>query len=485
MFNSQLIYIDHQQRTVAYMIRTLNKHFQGQGGITQLLVIALPMVVSQACDTVMMFTDRLFLSQLGPIHMAASMSGGLTAFMFMTFFIGLTGYATPLVAQYLGSGKEKKCAVVITQTLLVSIVGYPIILACIPLGHWLFEFIGHNQEQLELSNIYFDILMFGAIISLARNSINGFFCGIGKTRIVMISSLTTMVVNVGVNYILILGKLGFPSMGIKGAAIGTIIGGTCGLLVISFGYIMYHRSHRNYNFARSLHFDAVVMKKLLRFGYPSGLEFFLNLLAFDLTVLFFHSYGTEVAAAVTIAFNWDLVSFIPLIGVNIGVTSLVGRFMGAREPDLAHRSTMSGIKLTSCYGFLMIFLFVVFPGPLVSLFIPDPDNTQTLSKLAEYMVGMVAFYVFADGFSLVFSGALRGAGDTFWTMVISVIFHWILLVEAVLLIKVFDLPPKVTWAVFVLTVPIIAASFYVRYRSGKWRKVKVVDAVPPENPITT
>ncbi|MDP6330010.1 MAG: MATE family efflux transporter, partial [SAR324 cluster bacterium] len=95
-----------------------SKQFEGPGGISQLLYIAIPMVVSQACETIMMFTDRLFLSQVSPMHMSASMSGGLTAFMFSTFFIGLTGYATPLVAQYLGSGNKKICGVVIFQALI-------------------------------------------------------------------------------------------------------------------------------------------------------------------------------------------------------------------------------------------------------------------------------------------------------------------------------------------------------------------------------
>ena len=245
------------------MIKTiLHKHLSGPGGISQLFVIAMPMVVSQTCDTVMMFTDRLFLSQLSPTHMAASMSGGLTAFMFMTFFMGLTGYATALVAQYLGSGNEKNCPVVITQALIITLIAYPIMLACIPIGHWMFEFVGHNEQQLELSIIYFDILMFGTIIGLARNSFNAFFSGIGKTRIVMFSSIAAMVVNVVINYALILGNFGFPVMGIKGAAIGTIIGGLSGLLIVAFGYLMYQREYGIEKFSKSFRYDAVVMKKL-------------------------------------------------------------------------------------------------------------------------------------------------------------------------------------------------------------------------------
>ncbi|MDR4503688.1 MAG: MATE family efflux transporter [Candidatus Scalindua sp.] len=456
------------------MNRSLKKYVSGPGGILQLLAIAMPMVISQACETVMLFTDRLFLSQVSPTHMAASMSGGLTAFMFMTFFIGLTGYVTPLVAQYFGAGQEKNCAVVVFQAVIISVLAYPVMLACIPIGHGLFKIVGHSPVQQDLAQVYFDILMFGTFLGIVRNSLNGFFCGIGKTRIVMISSLITMSINVVVNYLLILGKGGFPAMGIRGAAIGTIIGSTCGLMVVIAGYIFYHKGHRNFEISKSFRFDWLIMKKLLRFGYPGGLEFFLNLMAFDLIVLLFHSYGLEVAASVTIAFNWDLVSYIPLIGVNIGVTSLVGRYMGAGLTDYAHRTTKSGLKMVSVYAVLMLGLFVLFPGHLVSIFLSDPESAENFSELAEYMVRMIAVYVIADGFALVYSGALRGSGDTFWAMIISVSFHWLLAAEAVVMIRVLHLSPEITWMGVVFTIPFIAATFYLRYRSGKWRQLKVV-----------
>ena len=86
----------------------MSKHIRKKGGIREMIEIAMPMVVSQACYTIMTFTDRMFLSRLSPELMNAAMGGGLTIFVMMTFFLGLTGYATALVAQYYGSGNKKK-----------------------------------------------------------------------------------------------------------------------------------------------------------------------------------------------------------------------------------------------------------------------------------------------------------------------------------------------------------------------------------------
>ncbi|MBW6457940.1 MAG: hypothetical protein K0B52_02140, partial [FCB group bacterium] len=103
------------------------------GGIREMLFIALPMVISYASDTVMTFTDRMFLSRLGPEIMNAAMSGGMTVMMMTAFFLGLIGYSTALVAQYLGAKRENTCPVVTTQAFLLILIAYPLILALKPL----------------------------------------------------------------------------------------------------------------------------------------------------------------------------------------------------------------------------------------------------------------------------------------------------------------------------------------------------------------
>lgn len=447
----------------------------GAGGMRELLAIALPMVVSHACDTVMTFTDRLFLARLGPEQMNASMGGGLATFVVMTFFLGLTGYSTALVAQYLGAGRKGRCATATTQALLIALAAYPLILLSRPLVHLAFRQTGISPAQLMPQIAYFDILIYATVIGLFRNCLSSFFSGIGRTRVVMVSSVTAMVVNVGMNYILIFGKFGFPAWGIRGAACGTIIGGVCGLGVLLATYLG-PEIRRTYQVGRSLRFDREAMVTLLRFGYPAGVEFFLNVLAFTAMTVAFHAHSEATATAVTVMFNWDMVSFLPLIGIQIGVMSLVGRYMGAGDPDTAHRAAMSGLKGGWLYSIAILILFVGFPQQLVALFRPEQSDPvfRQAAPLAVRMIRVASFYVLLEAVVVVFSGALRGAGDTFWAMCVSVATHWLMLAILAVMLYVLGLSPLAAWVAVVIAFMAFCSLFYWRYRGGKWRTIRVV-----------
>lgn len=433
------------------------------------------MVVSHACDTVMVFTDRLFLSRLGPMHMNASMVGGLTNFVAMTFFIGLIGYTTALVAQNLGARRKEQCAKATAQALLIALIAYPLILLARPLIHFGFAKSGIASEQLDLQTQYFDILVYGTILTLLRHCLSSFFSGIGRTRIVMISALSAMVVNVGVNYVLIFGKLGLPALGIQGAACGTIIGSVFGLTVLALVY--FGRAiKQEFQVLRAARFDRAMMEKLLKFGYPAGVEMFLNLVAFNGLIMAFHRHSPVTATAVTIMFNWDMVAFVPLIGIEIAVMSLVGRYMGAQQPDTAHRATLSGLKTGWVFSACVLVLFVFLPQQLVMLFKPQQADTlfTQAMPMAVHMIRIASLYVMIDAVILVFSGALRGAGDTFWAMCASVGLHWFLVAVQLVFLYGLNLSPETTWLALVLVFLTFSSVFYLRYRSGKWRNIQVL-----------
>ncbi|MBN1757372.1 MAG: MATE family efflux transporter [Chitinispirillaceae bacterium] len=446
----------------------LKQQLSGRGGAGELVGIAAPLVVSFACETVMMFTDRLFLSRLSGAHMAAAMGGGLMAFTFMTFFLGIHGYGTAMVAQQFGAGKKEHCPLVVSQALIIGLIGYPIILSGIPLGIRMFRLSGVDTVQLQQQQMYFSLLMTGTIITLTRSSIGCFFSGIGKTGVIMVAAGASMTINVGLNYLLIFGKIGFPEMGIRGAAIGTIIANFTGLCILLIVYLRYS-SNDEYRIPKSFRFNRQLMAELLRYGYPAGLEMLLNLIAFTTLVTTFHSCGEAVATAITIAFNWDMVSFVPMIGLSIGVTSLAGRYTGASDRRSVYRSAYTGIKLAAIYSGFLLIPFLFFTGPLVELFLHGTvSGNDEVSVMAVFMVKMISVYLFCDAVLQVFGGALRGVGDTFWVMTVSVTMHWSFALLTIIALKVAHLDPRVTWCLVIGAFFFFGPIFFVRFRSGRW-----------------
>ncbi len=442
--------------------------------LKSLLYIALPMVISQASETVMMFVDRLFLSWLGKAYISAAMSGGLSAFAFMSLFIGTVGYVNALSAQFFGADKKRECVTTVIQGFRVSFLFYPLALLLIPFVGKFFALSGHTPQQIDLEYTYFRVLMWGGLLTLFRTVLAGFFLGIGKTRTVMYANLAGMVINIPINYVLIFGKFGFPALGITGAALGTLAGSLliCLILFISF---FRHKIYRAYRGTSIWKFDKTITSKLLRYGIPSGVEMFLNVFAFNLFVQMMHSYSEDVAAAVTIAFNYDMVAFIPMLGLGFATTSLVGQQMGANNPEGAVKVSHLALKVGMVYAFCMMMVFFFGASRLVSVFAGGlAESDIDIIPMAITMVRLAAIYTLADVIQLVLAGTLRGAGDTKWVMYISVVLHWFMAMGAYFMIKVLVLNPVTVWMGFISFVIVLGAAMFVRYQFGPWKKMRII-----------
>ena len=457
------------------MLSFVKRQYVGPGGIREILPIALPMMVSSACDTVMIFTNRLFLAKIDSIQMSAAMGGGITYFLLLTFFIGLTGYSSALVAQYYGAGEEKKGSVVTIQAALIAMVAYPFLLIGIPVAHKLFAISGISAEQLLYQKTYFNIMATFCIFALLRNVLSAFFAGIGRTKFVMLAAFIAMIVNVGFNYIMIFGRFGLPTMGIKGAAYGTTLANIFGLGVLLWAYFSRF-SRYQFGILKSFHFDWAIMKKLIRYGLPAGIEIFFNQAAFTAMIMLFHATSPSVAVAATILFNWDLVSVVPLIGLGAGVTSLVGRYIGAKKPDIAQRSALSGVKSAWVYSIILWVLFFFFPAQLVDVFQPahiDPIFLEA-RPMAIRMTQLISIYILLDAVTLVLAGALRGAGDTLFIMITFVSIHWVMVLVVYIFLRVFELGAVASWFGAIASFMLIAVVLTLRFKSGKWRHINVL-----------
>lgn len=441
--------------------------------LKRLLNIALPMIASHASETVMLFVDRLFLSRVGKLHFSAAMTGGLTTFTVASLFAGVTGYVNAIVAQYYGASREEHCANATVQSIYLSLMALPILILVAVFIPRFFMLMGHDPAQVPLESIYARWLISGSVFFLLRNGLTGFFLGIGKTRVVMIANLAAMIVNVPVNWVLIFGKFGFPELGIVGAAIGTIAGSITAFVILLSVYLS-RRIDDRYGTRSVWKFDGEMFRRLVKFGTPAGVEIFLNVFAFNIFIQLMHSYGADVAAATTITFNWDIVAFIPMLGLGAATTAVVGQYIGASDPAGARQATLLSLRLAFLYSGSMAVLFLVGARPLVSLFSSGFGDTGAVSDLARQMLRLVGLYTVADSAQLVFTGALRGAGDTKWVMRTSVILHWVLAAVAILLIRVVQVSPLIVWAFFIGFVITLGITMFLRFRAGKWMAMRVI-----------
>ena len=453
----------------------LKRHLQGPGGILELLPIAFPMFLSSMFDMLMMFVDRLYLSHVGVVHQAATMSGGVTSWMLTSFFVGVVGYSSALIAQYYGANQKPHCVRMVRQAFLLALISYPLSLG----AHWLLlkanVFSLHSETEIALETKYYWYMGFGSLLSLLRFTFASFFTGIGKTRVILLANTVALAVNVVANWVLIFGHWGCPALELDGAAMGTLLASLSMVSVLAFQFFRRKREPQ-FQEARHTFLDGEKFRKLLRYGLPQGVENFLCTFCFVFIVSSFHSYGDDVATATTIVFNWDGFSFHPLLGIQVGVTTLVAQALGKNDPALATRTAHSGFKVAILYAGCMILLFLTCTHPLVAFFTPASsglDYTQ-VRAYATPMLRLAGVYLMTDAIMLISGGVLRGAGDTFGSMVLHLCSNLFLGSALLLMVHVFDFPPLKAWSFFVFAGMLSVSPIFLRYKRGRWKKLRII-----------
>ncbi|MFA6815850.1 MAG: MATE family efflux transporter [Lentisphaeria bacterium] len=453
----------------------LEKHLNGMGGIIALLPIAIPMIVSNIFDTLMTVIDRLFMGYVGKEQMAACMGGGLTAWACMTFFVGTVSYVSAMVARSYGANKKKDCILITYQGLYFAILAYPLILLLGFFASMTFVWAGHDPVEIKYELIYFKYMLLGSFLAVLRMALASFFSGIGKTAVILRVNAVALVVNVGANYILIFGKFGCPAMGIHGAAIGTLLASATvtGLLFMKFLKYSHLKEYFNRNACR---YQSRIIKLLLRFGVPTGVDNMLATTAFTVAILSFHGFGANAAAALTVVMNWDLCAFLPMLGIQIGVITLVSQCLGKGNKHEAERAAYSGFKIGCCYLFFLISCFLLIPQILIGVFTPANQGIDygDVIQIAIPMLRSAGFYLFFDSINTVFSGALRGGGDTIIAMVIGVIYRWFLASILLFTIHVLKWPMMNCWYSWIGFSCVGAVAIYLRFQTGHWKHFNIL-----------
>jgi MATE family multidrug resistance protein len=423
----------------------------------------------------------MFLTWYSPETIAASMPSGLLNFTIMSLFIGTASYVSTFVAQYYGAGRPDRIGPAVWQGIYVGLIGAAVMMLTYPYAGLFFQWIGHGPKVQEYEAVFYRVLCFGAAPVLASAAMSGFFSGLGKTWVVMWVNIVATAVTLVGDYILIFGRYGFPEMGIKGAAIATVLSGwvSFGIYLVLFARPSYNTKYRLLGGWR---FDGELFKRLLYFGFPSGVQFFLDVAGFTVFLLLVGRLGTATLAATNIAFNINTLAFMPMIGFGIAVSVLVGQSLGKNRPDLAEKSVYSGFHLTFIYMTAVALLYFFVPDIFVRPFAAQ-TNPQEFSQIREItliLLRFVAVYSVFDTMNIIFSSALRGAGDTRYVMIMFIFLPLFLLVlPSYLALVVYKSNIYVAWTIASLYVIILGFSFLYRFLGGKWKAMRVIEEVTP------
>ena len=458
------------------------------GGWRELMRIAWPLIINSGTFAVLNFSDRLFLSWYSEDAFRASLPAGILFFTLVCGFMALAGFANSFVAQYWGAGDARGCARATAQAIIFALISMPLILLLLPVGIGLLRLSGHGPEVLPLEERYFRVLIWAGGGMVMSSALGSFFSGRGKTFVIMGCNIFANGLNILLDYLLIFGKGGFPEMGIAGAGWATVIGSWASPLVFALIYFSPPVNAR-FHTRENLRYDPELFRRLVRFGLPAGIHWFLDVAAFTAFVLLVGRLGPIAHIASNIALSVNLVAFMPTVGMGVAASILVGQYLGRNDPENAARMGWTAWRIGIAYIASVGATFLLFPDFYINIFerkaaagsIPYDELLRTV----RILMAMLAVWGVADATALILAGALKGAGDTHFVMYFQSSVAWGFLVAGQLLIVlVLKQNVFVSWGWTLLYIIILGAGFALRFHSDRWKNIDLLGrrAPPPVEP---
>lgn len=447
-------------------------------GAREVLALALPLVISTSSWTLMQFTDRMFLLWYQPAAMAAAVPASLLSFVVICLFLGIAMYANTFVAQYHGAGRPERIGLVVWQGIWLGAISTPLIIATIPLAPWLFRLAGHPPEVAALETTYYQVLCWGDGWVVVTAALSAFFTGRGNSRVVMAVDSYAALQNIVLDYCWIFGAFGFPEWGIAGAGWATVVSQWT-KVVIYFALFLRAEYRTEYGTWSGCRFDLPLFGRLLRYGSPNGLQFLLECGSFSVFIFAVGRLGELELEATNLAININMLAFIPVFGFGIACSTLVGQRLGENDPDLAARATWTTMQLALGYTAVWGALYLFVPDTLLAWHERpnDPEHNTALRELTVVLLRFVTAYLVFDALNIIFVSAIKGAGDTRFVLVASLV-----MALAMIGLTLAALGPLggglfAAWWVLTIWVGLLGVIYSARFLQGRWRTMRVIEKV--------
>ena len=433
-------------------------------GLTlEILKLAMPIVGMNLAFALHGFVDTLFMGQISTDAVAAVGLGGLVFFTLLLLLRGTVNGIVPFASQAFGAKDFKAVARALQHFLWLALVlclAIPVFWLVFPT---IFALAGAKPAVTAGALEFANIRLLEIPFNLLTTVLTGFLTSLGDSRRPMLLMWTQVLLNIFFNWVLALGNLGFPALGLRGSAIATVLAGVIGAALAA--YVVFSRRK-----ALGLKLEWDVPKfadllSILRVGAPLGVMEFVEVGAFTAFLALTGRLGTAELAATQVANQISALAFMPGFGFSVAAASLVGRFIGARDIPTATRAGYHAVWLCVAWMGVVGVGFWIFAEPMMRLFIRDED----VIALGSSVLKLMAFYQVFDAANIVFRAALNGAGDTQFTAITTLLASWtVMLGGGWLLAFVFKFGLLGAWGGPFVYLTLLSFVYGWRWRSGVW-----------------
>lgn len=442
----------------------------------RLLALSAPLLVVNASNLVMQFSDSWMVAQVGPEAVAAVLPAGLLYWVLVSFGSGMLSAVSTFVSQSLGKHEAAACGHYWFQGVCFAVLYGLLALGAIAAAPAIFGALGHEPKVMAYEITYFQWSLPGAGLQLLVFACTFFLMGVQRSAALMVASVLSVAANIFFNWVFIFGNLGAPRLEVAGAALGTVLA-TLLQATILFGWVLHRRQAEPFG-TRRWRISLPDMGKMVRIGLPAGLHNCFDLLTWGVAMMWLVGlFGTAHLTATNIALRWTHLAFMPPFALGISLMVLVGEAIGAKDLKLANQWVRLAAFWIVGYMTACGVLYFFAREPLM-LFFADSFAEPMRSEVVAIGLGVMlcaAAFQFFDGMHLVYIHALRGAGDNLWSTtymsICAIAFMVVLGLYLAWLVP--SLQSVGPWLATTFYVIFLGLGLFLRWQTGAWKKIDI------------
>ena len=439
-----------------------------------ILKLGLPLIASNVAQFAIHMTDALMLGWYDVTALAAVTIG--STMFFIVFIVGAGfGFAvTPLVAAAVEGGEVRIARRVVRMAVWLSIIFGAIVTPPFMMSETILRAMGQPADVAALAQDYLRIAIWGMIPALIAVSQKSFLAALEHAGVLFWATVGAAILNAGLNWVLIFGNFGAPELGIRGAAIASVVLQSFLVLVLT----LYHqRRLPEFQLLRNpFRPDPEIMARVFKIGLPIGLTSLAEGGLFSASAVMMGWLGEVPLAAHGIALQLAGLTFMVHIGLSQAATVRAGRALGRRDQIGLVRGGQTAVALSGVFALLTVAIFLAIPELLVGAFVDpaSPDRAAVLG-LGVSLLALAALFQLVDAGQAMALGLLRGVQDTTVPMLIAVATYWgVGLPAGYALAFVMGLGPQGLWLGLVVGLSAAAVALSWRF----W--MRSVRIAPPE-----